>query len=337
VTAISLGQSDALLGPQPFDARRDLRAMAELISRVFASELDAAGRSVLSDMQTVGRLSPILGGLLGSTLFGDFVSGFVWYEGSQLVGNVTLQRADESGSRWRISNVAVDPAFRGLHIAHRLMSAALHEIALRGGSWAVLQVRVDNPIALHLYDRLGFTDVCRDGLWERASPISIQEQPPVVLTRLGPHHWQQRLELAYATRSPQADWIDPLRPEDFQPSLSRIWSEAVGSLTRIRNVERWGILGDGRLIAAVETVAQIGGQRNRLKFWVQPEERGRYEADLIQFGLGRLAHIPKPVLVAHSGDDPVGIAALEAMGFRVQHVLLTMRRLMTPSDFDTIR
>lgn len=86
-----------------------MRQVADLVGAVFADEIDADGRSVLQEMQTVGRISPFLGGLMSSGFLGDFVGGFVWIEGDRVLGNVTLQRVDFGGTRWRISNVAVVP------------------------------------------------------------------------------------------------------------------------------------------------------------------------------------------------------------------------------------
>ena len=131
----------------PFDGRRHLRQVAELIGAVFADELDANGRSALQEMEVVSRFSPVLGGLLSTTFFNEFVLGFVWIDNGKVVGNVTFQRTEMSGTRWRISNVAVAAEYRQRGIAKALMQATLRDIAVRGGSWAILQVRTDNPPA----------------------------------------------------------------------------------------------------------------------------------------------------------------------------------------------
>ena len=82
-------------GLRPFDISRDLRAVAELISVAFATELDDRGNAALREM----RIMSHFGGFLGlmnrnGGEFNDMLSGFVWVDAGRVVGNVTVQRAD---------------------------------------------------------------------------------------------------------------------------------------------------------------------------------------------------------------------------------------------------
>ncbi len=335
-------------GLQPFDPQQDLRQVAELVSAVFTDELDASGRNALQEMRLVGRFSPFLGGMLSMAFFEDFVSGYVWVERGKVVGNVTLQRADPNGMRWRISNVAVKPEYRRRGIARSLMAAALREIAVRGGSWAVLQVRSDNPGAHRLYEDLGFSDVCQDGIWKL--PVLADPPPPrdraVTLHRLDRAFpgltgntpglsWIDRFDLAQAARTPLAQWASPLHPSDYQFDILRLLGESLGSLTEIARVERWGATDGTRLIGAVEARGSILGATHALRFAVRPEARGKVETALVAQGLSSLARLPRrPVLAEHSGDHLEGVTALEAAGFRAQRVLMTMRRQAKPGDVE---
>ena len=74
-----------------------MRQVAQLVSTVFADELDDRGRSALREMEFAGRLSPFLGGLTSLALFSDDLYGYVWTEDGRVVGNVSLQQGDESG------------------------------------------------------------------------------------------------------------------------------------------------------------------------------------------------------------------------------------------------
>jgi ribosomal protein S18 acetylase RimI-like enzyme len=340
MTAITWSRAESEEGLVPFDGRRHLRQVAELIGAVFADELDTSGRSALQEMEVVSRLSPLLGGLLSSTFFSEFVLGYVWVDNGSVVGNVTFQRTEMSGTRWRISNVAVAAEQRQHGIAKALMQATLREIAVRGGSWAVLQVRVDNSAARHLYQSLGFADVCQDGIWQRPPlPITLLPEPPadgaaeVSLRRLRGRDWQDGLELARAARSQLAYWAEPVDASNYQPGLGKLIGEALGNLTGFHQVARWGGWHNGQLFGAVEAVAANAGNQHQLRFDVRPGAPAGFAKVLIRQGLRFLASAPiRPIVAEHSGDDSEGVAALQACGFRPLRVLLTMRRLMTPAD-----
>ena len=183
-----------------------MRQVAQLVSTVFADELDDRGRSALREMEFAGRLSPFLGGLTSLALFSDDLYGYVWTEDGRVVGNVSLQQGDESGLRWRISNVAVLPEYRGRGIARTLMQETLREIARRAGAWAILQVRAGNELAHRLYLALGFVDVCRDGLWRlpASSEHPPAADPAVPLEPLRTLTGSEWLELARA--QPVRNW-----------------------------------------------------------------------------------------------------------------------------------
>ncbi len=320
-------------GIYPFEPHRHLRQVAELVGEAFASELDAEGRSLLRELHMVGRLGPLLGGLLSSSILGEFVSGFVWIEGDRVLGNLTLQRLDWNGSRWRISNVAVAAAHRGRGIGRSLVLAGLSEIAQRGGSWAILQVRLDNMPARRLYESLGFTAVCQDGIWKLATRPSYMPAANVPLQPLAALAWRPRFELAQAAQSNLATWIAPIAAEAYRVGLLQAAGEALGTWLGFQRVQRWGAFTNDRLMGIVEVWTTVFDDVYRLRLAVRPAARGRLEQALIAQGLRALtAQPPAPVVIEHSGDHVEAVAALEAFGFKPQRVLLTMRRPITPED-----
>ncbi len=336
MAAFVIVRSDASRdGPQPFDPGRHMRQVAQLVSTVFADELDERGRSALREMELAGRLSPFLGGLTSLALFDDALFGQVWVEGGRVIGNVSLQEADGSGLRWRITNVAVLPEYRGRGIARSLMRETLHEIARRGGAWAILQVRAMNEAACGLYRSLGFTYVCRGGVWQLPSPPARvpAPDPQVPLEPLRTMTGEEWLELARAARPSLAQWVEPLNPEAYRLTTGRRLGELLGRWTRFHVVERWAVWEQDRLMGAVESRADAFGGTDRMRFAVRPEARGRLENALVAQGLRSLAELGwRPIIVEHSGDHVEGVAALEATGFRVQRDLITMRRQITPED-----
>jgi hypothetical protein len=215
------------------------------------------------------------------------------------------------------------------------MLASLREVAERGGSWVILQVRTDNPAAYGLYQRLGFTDVCRDGTWRLpVQPVLAPDLPPGAdLMRLRPAAWRPRFELAQASRPELAGWLGALREADYRIDWGARLTEALGKRMGLREVDRWGVVQDGELLGAVETRAGRLEDSHRLRFDVRPTARGKLEAALVARGLRSLAPAPqRPVTIEHSGDHLEGVAALEDAGFRAQRVLLTMRRAVIPAD-----
>lgn len=58
-----------------------------------------------------------------------------------------------------VATLAVDPAWRQLHIAQRLLDHGLQKAKERGAISAQLEVRVSNQAAIQLYEKLGFRTV----------------------------------------------------------------------------------------------------------------------------------------------------------------------------------
>ena len=61
-----------------------------------------------------------------------------------------------------VRSVYVDPAFRSVGVARRLLGAVLHQAAQWGGiELSSLSVTAGNAPAIHLYESLGFVEVGR--------------------------------------------------------------------------------------------------------------------------------------------------------------------------------
>lgn len=309
--------------------------VADLVGQVFAAELDQRGRSALREMRWVGWFSPVLGGMLSMALFSETISGHVWVEGGRVVGNVTLQSVDQSGSRWRISNVAVTPEWRGRGIARALVQATLREIAQRGGNWAILQVRAENRTAHQLYRDLRFEDVARSTAWRLPIPprAGRAAHSDAGLELLRGRIGAEWLALDRAARSQLAQWAEPIYPADYELGLGQWLGEALGRATGVYPVTRWGVRDAGRLVAVVEARAQPFAGYDTLRLAVHPEARGELEAALLAQGLAALARSDgQPVCVEHDGEHQAALAALQAAGFHLQRDLITMRRAITPAD-----
>jgi GNAT superfamily N-acetyltransferase len=281
---------------------------------------------MVREMRVAAWLSPFMGNLASLAYFEDFVYGFVWLERGQVVGNVTLQRADYSSLRWRISNVAVALEHRNQGIGRALVQETLREI---------LQVRADNAAACHLYESLGFTSVCQAGIWRLPMlPARLPAPDPNLdLRPLAARDWRSRWELIRAARSDLAEWLESLNEEAHRIGPEQRFGEWLGRFTGLHRVSRWGVWDGDQLLGLVETVVGWLNDYHRLRMVVHPRARGRLEAALVARGLRSLADDPlQPVIAAHDGDHSEGVAALEAVGFRRQRLLMTMRRQITAKD-----
>ena len=127
---------------RPVNLPHDLTALAELIEIAFGEELVTSDSHMVQDM----RRAALIGGLLWMAS-GARLSGFVWVEDNQIVGNITLNQDPHAWSHWFISNVAVLPSYRRRGIAGRLLDTALGQIRANHGRRVRLQVRQDYETA----------------------------------------------------------------------------------------------------------------------------------------------------------------------------------------------
>ncbi len=316
-------------GIRPFDIGRDLRPVAELIADAFAHELDPRGSAALREMRIMSHVGALLKLLNRSTgEFDDIFGGFVWVEEGKVVGNVTVQKADSSGVRWQIANVAVAPTFRGRGISRQLMLSALDYINESGGDWAVLQVYAQNAIARTLYERLNFEEVGGTVDLRMARVPSLQEAGTLPdLRGFSADQWQSLFELVNNQQSGQMQWWRPPRRVDFQITFEQIIAEWFWRVMGRKHVYRRCIQRTRRFDAAlVLTAAQWRGV-HQLQMWVQPEYYGHYEEQLIQWALVTLQDYPRwPLLLTLSAHHSAAVAAARQAGFQEQQTLLTMRR-----------
>ncbi len=317
-------------GIRPFDIGRDLRPVARLIAQAFADELDEKGRAALRELRIMSYMGGFIRLLSRSTSeFRDIFNGFVWIEDGQLVGNVTIQKADSRGYRWQIANVAVAPAYRGRGISRALMERALRHIQEMGGAWAVLQVRANNTVARGLYERLGFENL--GGHTKLVASRTPQGVPfPRVTGLISVPASQGRLlyDLATSQPHPEIHWWRAPRRSQFQVTLEQQLGEWFNQLVGRQAVLRRAIQHfPDRYEAALVLTARRWHSPHEMKLWVRPEQQGKLERPLIQWALATLQEYPRwPVQILLSTVDQAARRVLEEYGFQEEYTLLTMRR-----------
>jgi len=321
-------EKNEVSGIRPFDIGRDLRPVAELIADAFAHELDSRGNAALREMRIMSHIGGFLKLLNRSTgEFDDVFGGFVWVEEGKVVGNVTVQRADKTGNRWQIANVAVAPAFRGRGISHCLMDRALQHISSCGGQWAVLQVYAKNQVARHLYTNLGFEEV--GGSVDLRLEKTPKVEPPTPIPHFynfPPQQWQPLYELANNQHNALAQWWRAIRRSDFQITFEQQLAEWFWNTAGRSKVYRRSIQTTQRFDAALILTAMRWRGVHQLQLWVRPEKYGQYELPLLQWALATLQSYPRwPIQMNLSADHTAALEVAKHFGFQIQQTLLTMR------------
>ena len=316
-------------GIRPFDISRDLRPVAELIAEAFAAELDERGKSALREMRTMSHFSGVLGLVNRSTgEFNDLLNGFVWVERGQVVGNITVQRADRYGNRWQIANVAVAPGYRGRGISRRLMEAGLDHAAEAGAQWVVLQVYAGNRVARQLYDSLGFEEVA--GVVDLLAAAAPEMPAPPAGDSIQPFSssdWQPLFDLANQQLGAQSQWWRPIQRAEFQTSFETQIGEWFWQGLGRGRTYRWAVKKAPRFDAALVLQARRWRGDHLLQLWVRPEHYGQYDGILLQRALYELQEYPRwPIRISLPADQRSALELLQGYGFQAQRTLLTLRK-----------
>ena len=79
------------------------------------------------------------------------------------------QNPDGNPRAW-ISNLTVDPGFRGRGIARAMLAAGIAHLRSRGATSVTLGVDADNPAPFRLYQSVGFEITSRVEAWDAFLP-----------------------------------------------------------------------------------------------------------------------------------------------------------------------
>ncbi len=290
----------------------------------FGGRLGADGEIALAEMRRVARWGPLLWWLYwpgwGQS---GVIPGFVWVEQGRIVGNVSLRRASQLNGFF-IGNVAVHPDWQRRGVATSLMEAALDVISSKGGHWAGLEVRADNPRARQLYERLGFRKVGTTLHMLRPAGLPWMSTSIHSSTLRGgrTHDGVALAELVRGMIPARQRALLELRKADYRPGWERTLSHWLDG----RREVWWIDEESGILRGAVRVLFERGRRPNRLEILVAPGQSGYVEAVLVQQGLASLHGAPmKMVDVVLPSPTQSLVAALEASGFQRSRRLVQMR------------
>ncbi len=331
MVSLSVRQGEVESGLRYLNPEKDLKEVSDLLAEAFADQGDEHLQRVLRQMRLLARLSPWLGAwVFGPGVYGVNIVGFVWVEEGRVVGHAMVQRLDLEGVRWQIANVAVRRTHRGRGIGRALMEATLEHISQQGGLWALLQVRKDNPPAVHLYRSLGFETVGGEIHWKRALTSGNELRGVRKHLDLRPltYHDQAHIrDLEVRAMSEEERW--------WRQGVWRRIPEDVGlmpwlfHLLGVRFHGRWGLWEERRLAAMLDIRGDKRRQHGTLHILVDRHYWGRWEETLIAEALHVLKRVGvKQVSITTEANYPELAEALQRAGFQVAFHLLNMRRKM---------
>lgn len=312
---------------------KDLGKVATLIEEAFAHDLDRAGQNALQELRWLSRFKPLLWWMLLINFDRtDFLSGFVWEEDGQIVGNVTINQMGMGARRWLISNVAVAEEYRGRGIATIMMDASEELVRECNGTAILLQVRADNNPARLLYQARQFKEIAGTTHLRLNQPISVATTPlPSGLLirhrRYNSADTRRIYHLAQATTpaSVQQEW--PLRQSQFWVATQDRIANFLYQFIDLPPV--YWVVEDNRknLVALVNIETSLLRHPHSIELIIHPNWRGQLEPSLISRALNYLHRSPhKPITVKQPIDHPEAIAVYKSLGFEEEQTLLWMKR-----------
>ncbi len=228
------------------DMRHDLAKVADLVEVCFYDTLDPEGRQYLSDMRRAAQNTSLLG--WATNLIDESPmppSGYVWEENSRLVGNLSLIPITWLGKKgYMIANVATHPDYRGRGIATALTMTALKHSQEHGAGSVWLQVRDDNPTAIHIYEVNGFIERLRRTSWY-SGPSNPEIKLPANMHfgRRRPGHWALQKEWLSRVYPDELTWNIPFDWHLFTPD---VWSKIYRTFL-LDFPQHWSVERDSRL------------------------------------------------------------------------------------------
>jgi L-amino acid N-acyltransferase YncA len=246
------------------------------------------------------------------------LSGFVWEESGNVVGNLSLVPFTYQGGRiYLIANVAVQSEFRRKGIAQALTSAALEKCRQRRVSATWLQVRHDNPAAINLYLNRGFVSRARRTTWV-AAPGTLKGESPdgIYVTNRRYRHWSQQKPWFDQNYPPLLRWNFPLKMTGVRPSF---WSWVYRFFGEV-DVRHWAVERNKELLGIL---SWQGSRRYADHLWLaSPPENDELVLGTVLPFLRRESHLRRPI----SLNFPEGRAAKVLMdaGFEQKTTLIWM-------------
>jgi ribosomal protein S18 acetylase RimI-like enzyme len=313
---------------RPFDVRRDLSQVADLVEQCFADTLDPDGQRYLGQMRAAaGNAAYLRWAGAAAERVSLPLSGYVWEEDRRIVGNLTLIPFYTPGKKYYlIANVAVDPNYRRKGIARNLTTRAVEHAHRRAADAVWLHVREENDAAVKLYGSLGFVERARRTTWHSnnqgdrylGDPSGRQDSagPRIKVGVRQPAEWPS-----------QQHWLNQLYPPELTWHLSlsipTLRSGLMGSLYRFLSnarIYQWSAYRGSRLLGVLAFQSTYAFADN---LWLAADPQDEDSAASVLLRYARQHISPRRPLAL---DYPAGraVAAIEQAGFSRHQTLIWM-------------
>jgi ribosomal protein S18 acetylase RimI-like enzyme len=240
--------------------------------------------------------------------------GFLWEADGRVVGNANLSKVEGFPGRWALSNVAVHTDYRLQGIARALVKASIDLVRNLSGNVILLQADRDSPETQVLYASFGFRPLATRTSWIRRGGRFPSATGINIARPRRRDEWKQQWELARLIHPEGLIWPYPTTSTIFRPHG---FVEVLG----LGDVRHWVWAEKDQLLGSLSARRRLEKGNWRFILIVQPEARGRVEADLLALALTELSTHGSIVL-----DYPAGVAeaSLESFGFYPERTLTWM-------------
>ena len=250
---ISIGSSSAG-NSRPLNILKDLPRVADLIEMCFAKNMDREGRSYIRQLRIASQDGSIMRWATKAFESASMpLSGFVWEQGNQIIGNASLVPFRHKGKLiYLIANVATHPSHRRKGIARSLTEKIIDHANQRAAREIWLHVRTDTLGAVQMYSDLGFVERARRNTWhmendaQHSTSINshrASSSGTVTITKRFSRFWPQQLIWLNQVHPIEVEWYRNIKWRSLNPGL---WNWLYHLFIEI-DLRQWAVQKDGHL------------------------------------------------------------------------------------------
>jgi len=320
---------------RPFDMRRDMNAMGELIETAFAGELAQWGINFKDQLKIAQKMVPLLRLLERlSETFRHTFDGFVWDYGGRIISLVNIQKMGLDRTHWQIGNVATHPDFQRRGLARQLVTRAIKHAQTHGARICTLEVRAEAVKAYALYRNLGFIqfDSITELKLESFHKVSIQPIDGFKIRPMKLGEWKVRYALAKRAVPQEVQAFLPLSEAEYRIAfLEKLLEPLAMRMQRVKYY-RWGVEKDGELVGYMSLAVQRAPYMpHQLTLRIDPAYQLEIAEPLLTLALNKLPKIPKQMLrISARTSDTHLLELLDRYGFARVDITHRLGKKLTP-------